>query len=300
MRPRVSLAGAPGAAAADDCLDEAPCPADDEAFAGASQGSSSNSALAGIPAPAWSSLDAVDLAAEFGTPVPTIQDVPAFLRAGVRQAFVLAMRALREAHARGTAPQQTRAWKLFLLIPRLLLHRPREPGTVGRETLLQRTRDFLAGRWDALLGAAREAAGAPRTSRTPAAPDASADEAACARRRGLACANVRRGEVSRARGVLTSAAIAPGTEETFAALSDPARRPPAPRQDVPADLLNFQPDSPVVLTDAAVAQALRTARRGTAAGLSGCCSTTPRHSSCLRTRLTSSPPHACPQTSFLP
>ena len=69
--------------------------------------------------------------------------------------------------------------------------------------------------------------------------------------------------------MLTSAAIAPGTDETFAALSDPARRPPSPRQDVPVDLLNFQPYAPAVLTDAAVAQALRTARHGTAAGLSG-------------------------------
>ena len=42
-----------------------------------------------------------------------------------------------------------------------------------------------------------------------------------------------------------------------------------PLHDVPADLLNSQPDAPAVLNDAAVAQALRTARRGTAAGLSG-------------------------------
>ena len=81
---------------------------------------------------------------------------------------------------------------------------------------------------------------------------ASDDEAARERRRYLACANVRRGEVSRARVVLTSAAIAPGTDETFAALSDPARRPPSPRQEVPVDRLSFQPDSPAVLTDTAV------------------------------------------------
>eukprot|EP00439_Symbiodinium_sp_Y106_P019533 s4415_g2.t1 len=124
-------------------MHDAPPHADDHTTAGAtSQGGSS--ALAGISASAWSSLDAVDLAAEFGTP------------------------------------------------------------------------------------AARE------------------------RRRYLACANVRRGEVSRARVVLTSAAIAPGTDETFAALSDPARRPPSPRQEVPVDRLSFQPDSPAVLTDTAV------------------------------------------------
>ena len=38
---------------------------------------------------------------------------------------------------------------------------------------------------------------------------------------------------------------------------------------LPAGLLSFQPDPSAVLTDAAVAQALRAARRGTAAGLSG-------------------------------
>ncbi|CAE7233923.1 PPP1R12B [Symbiodinium sp. CCMP2592] len=223
-RPRVALTGEQGAQAADDCIDAVPrgLPTDDNDPAGASQGGAGRSALAGIPALAWSSLDAVDLAAEFGTPVPTMQSVPAFLRAGVRQAFVFALRPLREAYRRGAAPPQTRAWKLFLLSPRLLLHRAREPGTVGREALLQRTRDFLAGRWDALLGAARAAAGVPRTNRTAAVPDAAGEEAARARRRELACANVWRGEVSRARG----AAIVPGTDDTFAALSDPARRPP--------------------------------------------------------------------------
>ncbi|CAE7311141.1 unnamed protein product, partial [Symbiodinium sp. KB8] len=95
---------------------------------------------------------------------------------------------------------------------------------------------------------------------------------------------VRRGEVPRARATLTTAAIAHGADEAFAALSDPERRPPVPLHDVPAAWLNLQPhdpDAPAVLNDAAVAQALRTARRGTAAGLSGvtcehttsCCST---------------------------
>ncbi|CAE7438573.1 unnamed protein product [Symbiodinium sp. CCMP2592] len=226
----------------------------DDVDAVASQGGAGHSAFAGISAAAWSSLDAVDLAAEFGTPVPTMQSVPAFLRAGVRQALVLALRALREAYTRGTALQQTRAWKLFLLAPRLLLHRARGSGTVGREALLQRTRDFLAGRWEALLGATRAAAAAPR-ARIAADATAADNEASRERRRALACANVPRGEVSRARVALTSAAIAPGAEDAFAALSDPERRPPEPLHDVPAALLNLQPDAPAVLTDAAVAQA---------------------------------------------
>ena len=267
VRPRVCLTGAPDTTQGDH--DDAPPRTDNVPAAETSQGGAGHSALAGIPAAAWSSLDAVDLAAEFGTPVPTMQSVPVFLRSGVRQAFVLALLALRDAYARGTAPQQTRAWKLFLLAPRLLLHRPCEQGTVGREALLQRSRNFLAGRWDTLLSAARTAAAAPRAGSAADVADAADAEAFRERRRALACANVRRGEVSRARATLTSAAIAPGTDETFAALSDPERRPPVPLHDVPADLLNFQPDAPAVLNDAAVAQALRTARRGTAAGLSG-------------------------------
>ncbi|OLP77373.1 hypothetical protein AK812_SmicGene42573 [Symbiodinium microadriaticum] len=66
----------------------------------------------------------------------------------------------------------------------------------------------------------------------------------------------------------TAAALAPGTEDTFAALSDPARRPPA-LINCPADVRDLQPDAPATLTDAAVGQALRSSRRGTAAGLSG-------------------------------
>eukprot|EP00439_Symbiodinium_sp_Y106_P018005 s6995_g2.t1 len=132
----ISLTGAPGDQGPDDALlDDAPPHADDHTAGATSQGGSS--ALAGISASAWSSFDAVDLTAEFGTPVSTMQSVPVFLRSGLRQAFVLALRALREAYMRGTAPQQTRAWKLFLLAPRFLLHRAREPGTVGREAPLQ-------------------------------------------------------------------------------------------------------------------------------------------------------------------
>ncbi|CAE7592472.1 unnamed protein product [Symbiodinium sp. CCMP2592] len=119
--------------------------------------------------------------------------------------------------------------------------------------------------------AAAAAAGGNKTGCRSAAISRSKVEAPESRERrpALVCANVRRGEVARARVALTSATIAPGTEETFAALSDPARRPPEALYDVPAALLNFQPDALAVLTDAAVAQALRTARRGTTAGLSG-------------------------------
>ena len=190
VRPHVCLTGAPDTTQGDHAVahrhDDAPPLTDDVPAAETSQGGAGHSALAGIPAAAWSSLDAVDLAAEVGTPVPTMQSVPVFLRSGVRQAIVLALLALREAYTRGTAPQQTRAWKLFLLAPRLLLHRPREPGTVGGEALLQRSRDFLAGRWDTLLSATRTAAAAPRAGSAADVADAADAEAFRERRRALA------------------------------------------------------------------------------------------------------------------
>ena len=70
VRPRVCLTGAPDTTQGDH--DDAPPRTDNVPAAETSQGGAGHSALAGIPAAAWSSLDAVDLAADVGTPVPTM------------------------------------------------------------------------------------------------------------------------------------------------------------------------------------------------------------------------------------
>ena len=85
--------------------------------------------------------------------------------------------------------------------------------------------------------------------------------------RARACAQVRQGDLSRARRTLTSASLTPGDEETLAALSDPDRRPPQPRRPLPPP--PSLPAAAIRLDAAAVADALRTAKKGTAAGLSG-------------------------------
>ena len=77
------------------------------------------------------------------------------------------------------------------------------------------------------------------------------------------------GELSRARQLLTAAELAPGDEATRAALTDPAKRPPQPREPIPPQVLQFQPPTPVRLTSAAVARSLREAKRGSTPGLSG-------------------------------
>ena len=58
---------------------------------------------AGIPATAWAALDAVDPVAELQNPVPTLQDIPPFMRAAVRGALVTALSRLRNDYATATA-----------------------------------------------------------------------------------------------------------------------------------------------------------------------------------------------------
>ena len=44
-------------------------------------------------------------------------------------------------------------WKLFLLLPRMLLHRPGRGGNISKTKLTSRFDDFSAGRWDVLISA---------------------------------------------------------------------------------------------------------------------------------------------------
>ena len=79
----------------------------------------------------WESLDAVVLRDVFAAPLPTMRDVPRFLASSVRRAFVHALRGLHSPNpAAGITAEQP--WKLFLLVPRLLLTRTRETGPAGR------------------------------------------------------------------------------------------------------------------------------------------------------------------------
>ena len=160
--------------------------------------------------------------------------LPPFLRAAVRHALMLALRELRTAYEAGTDHSYTateRAWKLFLLAPRMLLVRPaHRQGPRGREELLARAATFEQGEWTSLIENARQL---PVPTESPS----KSDEVLAAERRERACAKVRIGEVSRARQILTAAEFAPGTEDTFHALTGPERRPPAARTPIPPKVL---------------------------------------------------------------
>ena len=181
-------------------------------------------ATTGVPASAWEALDAIDLQVELRRPVPTLQDVPPFLRAVVKTALLTALTGLREAceqHACQSGVTESRAWKLFLLTLRMLLARPDRQGAQGRDELISRARAFQRGDWVPLLDATHHKV---NHARGAAAQDA---ETVAERRRAQACAKVRLGELSRARHILTAAELAPGSEATWRAPSQP--RTPIPR-----------------------------------------------------------------------
>ena len=97
----------------------------------------------------------------------------------------------------------------------------------------------------------------------------SSEEEDLAKRAASACAKVRQGEVSRARQVLVSTGLAPGNADTLAELTNPELRPPELTEPLPDELLQLRPPERLNLDRQALVSALRSARRGSAADLSG-------------------------------
>ena len=101
--------------------------------------------------------------------------------------------------------KQVRGWKLFLLIPRLLLHRPQRGGLIPRKKLRESFKKFSQGRWFEFQIVGGTVAGEPdtSTSRRRRRPDS------IVHRFGLSLAHL--GELSAARNALEGAPCAPGT-----------------------------------------------------------------------------------------
>ena len=120
---------------------------------------------------------------------------------------------------------QERGWKLFLLIPRLLLHRPPRGGLVPKSKLVQRFDDFARGDWEKLFQSSdkcdEEASRAYTRKRRRQKPE---DD--ITRRAARALALVQMGELSAGRQALEGADLAPGNMETLRELRDPVRRQP--------------------------------------------------------------------------
>ena len=85
----------------------------------------------------------LDLEEELRRPVKTLREPPKWFRMHLRQAFELALKNRRH--------REVASWKLFMLVPRMLLASTPKTGAEGKELLLRRAAMLQAGKWEELL-----------------------------------------------------------------------------------------------------------------------------------------------------
>ena len=162
-------------------------------------------------------LDGEDLSQMFSHCAAVMKAVPKFLWGSFHIAFKLALEEVAAGSAANDRLRQERGWKLFLVLPHMLLHRfPR-----GKEKLLARFEKFAAGQWTDLLRAS----------------DLCSEQAAREDGRSLDLTSMCLGlfiwcNCSSGRQALEGADLAPGTTATLNALRDPTKRPQT-CEDVP-------------------------------------------------------------------
>ena len=91
-------------------------------------------------------LDEWQLEEVFALRGSLMRSVPRFLWRSFRGATKLALEEIVNGDARHNKLQQERAWKLFLLLPRMMFHRSPAGGGVPKATLVARFDKFAAGR----------------------------------------------------------------------------------------------------------------------------------------------------------
>ena len=107
---------------------------------------------------AFASLDSVNVEEDFVTRACVMKSPPRFLQGAYRSAMRIALSEADRARDARDTTGQVRAWKLFLLLPRILLFRPPRGVFVQKSRLFEPFQLFSAGRWVALLEASRECA----------------------------------------------------------------------------------------------------------------------------------------------
>ena len=207
------------------------------------------------------SLDAVNVEEMFRRRGCVMKIVPYFLRGPFRTVLRIALRQILSIDM----VEREWGWKLFLLAPRMLLHRPRRGGLTSKETLASRCSKFARGEWMDLvnMGArcSEEASVAFRKKRRRGRDP---DESRAARALQL----VQLGELSSARQALEGAELAPGNEWTLREVRNPARRPDILRDPTPEDIMNMAPHE-FELDEMFFLRTLRSSRKGAAGGPSG-------------------------------
>ena len=90
-------------------------------------------------------LDEVDLEETFARRAALMKSVPAFLRGSLRAAFRVALEEAQRGRTEDNPLRRARAWKLFLLVLRLLLYRPASGERVPKEQQVERAATFARG-----------------------------------------------------------------------------------------------------------------------------------------------------------
>ena len=215
-----------------------------------------------VEADRWAQLDSVNLTEFMLLRVPMLKSCPHFLRGQMRQCWGTALRERTRAKLAGDQSAESRAWKLFCLVPIMLLHRPRSSGSVGRDELAKRVTDFERGRWTELLETAARfiPSSHSRHERT--------EEEEQMRRAQAAQSRIQRGQVSRARQELTGAALAPKNGATLGELRH--QRPQTQLREIPPAVLEAQPPRAVTLDRKILHSCLLGSPSGVAPGPGGC------------------------------
>ncbi|CAK9081723.1 132 kDa protein [Durusdinium trenchii] len=198
-------------------------------------------------------LDPLPATAFLSEPCIMFRTPPPFLRGPLRRALHFALGQINSA---STDDMRERAWKLWLFLPRLLLHRPAGTQRVPKPELLNRFTQFFTGNSSANQRQAR------RTNQHPTNPN----EDARAQR---AIHLTRLGELSRARQALLAEPLAPGDEATHQRLTDPTARPQQAYQAIDTDLLQWNPATPAAIPAQLFLTNLARAKKGAAPGPSG-------------------------------
>ena len=198
------------------------------------------------------SLDAVDLIVVFSRRVVLMKTVPHFLRGAFRNAMRIAM----EEATHAQAGRHERGWKLLMLLPRMLLHRPE--GREHPDKLVSRFDDFSAGRWDVLIRASEVVTG--RQLLFAHGSDDISEVRMMSR-----CASFR---WFRWVNSPVGGSGIPGNDRTLAMLQDPSKRPPRIRlgDELPTCVPEFAPEISFELDEKKFLTNLRTSRSGAAAG----------------------------------
>ena len=96
----------------------------------------------------FESLDMVDFERVFEVRALVMKSVPGFMKGAFRGAMKISLEEIKKGQLASNVETTTRGWKLFMLLPRMLLCRPPRGGLIPRKRLEER---FNAGDWVNLI-----------------------------------------------------------------------------------------------------------------------------------------------------